>query len=241
MNHKIGKILVFLLVSILLLGIPKISGLIADMFEFSSIDPDGSFMWISVHHIAQAILFVPFFFVVKWFVKDVDFRLGLGDKKLGMLFVSRFSLYFLIYTLVMFGIIIMSNSLQPFIYDVTIRNVVGYLGFQLLLSGPSEELIFRAFAMTVFSMLFTKRLFNDRLSVSNLLAAIIFMLAHVSFRFFPFEYSYSFGQLMYSLTLGLIYGVCYEKTKSVIYPMILHSVSNVISVGVTILATIFFF
>lgn len=123
---------------------------------------------------------------------------------------------------------------------MTIRNVVGYLGFQLLLSGPSEELIFRAFAMTVFSMLFTKRLFNDRLSVSNLLAAIIFMLAHVSFRFFPFEYSYSFGQLMYSLTLGLIYGVCYEKTKSVVYPMILHSVSNVISVGVTILATIFF-
>ncbi len=44
MNHKIGKILIFLLVSILLLGIPKISGLITDMFEFSSIDPDGSFM-----------------------------------------------------------------------------------------------------------------------------------------------------------------------------------------------------
>lgn len=240
MRQKFGKLFIFLLVSMLLLGIPKLSGIIANLFPAPNLDPDGSFWWISIHHIVQTILFVPFFFVVKWFVKDVDFRLGWGDKKLGMKFVSRFSLYFLIYTVIAFGFIIMSNSLQPFIYDVTARNVVGYLGFQLLLSGPSEEFIFRAFAMTVFSMLFSKYLIKDKVSISNVLAAIIFMLAHVGIRFAPFELSYSVGQLMYSLTLGLIYGVCYEKTRSVIYPMMLHSISNVISVGITILTTILF-
>jgi len=42
---------------------------------------------------------------------------------------------------------------------------------------------------------------------------------------------------MYSIGLGLFYGVAYERSGSMLYPMIMHSFSNVAMIGVTALAT----
>ncbi len=122
------------------------------------------------------------------------------------------------------------------------RNIAGQLGFQLLLSGPSEELIFRAFAITMLALsangvvvgkpIFT--VLGGDLSVANLIAAVIFGLAHVRFSFAPFSMSYSTFQVIYATVLGLFYCVCYERSKSMIYPMLMHSISNVVAVSVSV-------
>lgn len=224
-------------VSIFLLGIPKIASLITDWFDFRNVDSDATFAWISVHHVIQTVLFVPLFFLVKGFKKDVKFHLGVGHWRKGLKYVLIFTAIFLGYTIVVFGISLLTNTFVQYQFPLTAKNVLGYLGFQLFLSGPSEEFIFRAFAITVFSLMIGSRVFKGRVSAANLIAAIIFGLAHVGFSFSPFELRYSITQVFYAIGLGLIYGDCYERTESVLYPMMLHSISNVISVGATMLLT----
>jgi uncharacterized protein len=87
-----------------------------------------------------------------------------------------------------------------------------------LLSGPSEELIFRAFAMTMLGLLVTGTIargetgfgrvitsvFGGELSIVNLIAAVIFGLAHVRFSFNPLSASFSTGQVIYCYHFGLI-------------------------------------
>lgn len=229
--------LVVLVVLLLLLGLPLLAGDIASLFDLSIIDPNGSFMWISIHHIVQALMFIPLILILKWIYPNLKFGFSLGDWKKGLHYVLLFMLFFLIYTVISFGIVLLTDSFSPYGFPLNTRNVFGYLGFQLLLSGPSEEILFRAFGITVLAIFYKKRLFKGKLSVSNLLVAVIFGLAHIGISFSPFGLSFSLMQVMYAFGLGLIYGDCYERTGSVYYPMMIHSISNVIAVGATMLIT----
>jgi len=164
--------------------------------------------------------------------------------------VRLFALIFAGYTVVSLIIVFASGTFQSLPFPLTARNIVGQLGFQLLLSGPSEELIFRAFAITmlalsVYGVVFGKdtgvgravfTVLGGELSVANLIAAVIFGLAHVRFTFAPFSATYSSFQVIYAMVLGLFYGVCYERSKSMIYPMMMHSISNVVAVSVSVVA-----
>ncbi|NLK64269.1 MAG: CPBP family intramembrane metalloprotease [Tissierellia bacterium] len=47
----------------------------------------------------------------------------------------------------------------------------------------------------------------------------------------PFGMEANYYQLLYSFMMGMIQGIVYQKTKSVLYPMLMHSFSNVLSVG----------
>ena len=225
-----------LFLSVLLLGIPRLSGTIASLFNYQSIDPDGAFAWISVHHIAQALIFLLIILLVNRF-KPIDFGFGWGNKAVGRKYVLSFTLIFGVGSLISHLLVISTGSFQEFGYPLNAVNIVGQMSFQLLLSGPSEELIFRAFAITMLGLFIKGRVFNGKVSVANMMAAIIFGLAHVGFSFAPFAVSYHPFQVILSIVLGFFYGDCYEKSGSVYYPMIMHSISNVIMVGLTIIAT----
>ena len=182
------KIGVILLLTLILLIAPRIGSIVANLFDYSTIDPDGAFMWISIHHIVQALVIIPIMLIVsKTF--NIKFNLGLGDKIEGMKYLKRFILVFTVYTLIAYLITIISGGVVSFAYPLTTRNIVGYLGFQLLLSGPSEELIFRAFAISVFAGLVTNKRVNKYLSFAVLFASIVFGIAHIGFSFNPFSVS----------------------------------------------------
>lgn len=227
-----------LFLTVLLLGIPKLSGVIASLFDYQSIDPYGSFAWISVHHIVQALIFIIFIIAVQKF-KPVQFGFGWGNKVIGKQYVLLFSFFFGIYAAGAFLTVILTGSFQQFGYPLTATNIIGQISFQLLLSGPSEELIFRAFAITMLALLLRGRVFNGKVSAANIIAAVIFGLAHMRFTFLPFEVNFVLFQVIFAITLGLFYGDCYEKTNSMYYPMMMHSLSNVVMVGVTIMASFF--
>ncbi len=227
------KMLWGFLLAVFLIGVPKIGGWIASLLDQSKIDPDGAFMWISIHHIVQMlVVFIVMIVLTKIF--KIDFKLGLGHKEKGIKLTKWFIFGFTLYTVIAFGITIILGAFQSFPYPLNARNITGYLGFQLLLSGPSEELIFRAFSMTMFMVLIKSNKHFKHISSANLYAAVIFMLAHVGFSLLPLSISYSLPQLVLSFVLGLFYGYAYEKTESVVYPMIWHSFSNVMMVGLTV-------
>ncbi len=233
-EKKVWTVLKILLLSVLLLVIPKIGTWTANLFHYDSIDPDGAFMWISIHHMIQAMVVLLIIFIIKQF-KPIDFNLGFGNKEIGYRYLKRFMIGFTVYTLIAFTVIIVLNSFQVFQYPLNARNITGYLGFQLFLSGPSEELIFRAFAITLFVTFISTKRVDKYLSYATLFAAIIFGIAHIQISLNPFGLSYSIQQVILAIGLGYFYGDCYEKSKSVIYPMIMHSFGNVLMVGITVI------
>ena len=237
MKKVLQKIVWILFLTVLLLGVPRLSGSIADLFNYHAIDPDGSYAWISVHHIVQALIFI-FIIIAIIKYKPLDFGFNWGDKEVGRKYVLKFTLIFGAGSLVSHIIAILASSFQPFQYPLTSTNILGQLGFQLFLSGPSEELIFRAFAITMLALVVKGRFLKGKISYANIIAAIIFGLAHVGFSFAPFALNYNLFQVILSITLGIFYGDCFEKSGSIFYPMMMHSISNIIMVGLTIIATI---
>ncbi len=248
------QVLWVVLLAVLLLGVPRLAGLFADLFDYSAIDPDGAFMWISVHHIVQALVFLVLMLViVKVSAKAavIRFGFGWGDREEGLSYLRLFVLIFMVYALVhRLIVLVLTGSLPVFWHPLTARNIIGQLGFQLLLSGPSEELIFRGFAITMLGLVVKgvvageetgaghpiTKMFGGSITAANLIAAVIFGLAHVRFAFAPFAATFDTGQVIVSVILGLFYGVCYERSKSMIYPMIMHSFSNVVVVSMSIIA-----
>jgi uncharacterized protein len=226
--------------TVLLLGVPRLSGMVASVFNYQAIDPDGAYAWISVHHIVQALIFLLIIVVLNR-VKPFDFGFGPGNREVGKRYVLSFTLIFGAGSVVSHLIVILTGSFQQFGYPLTAANIAGQMGFQLLLSGPSEELIFRAFAITMLALVIKGRILRGKVSGANLIAAIIFGLAHVGFSFAPFAVRYTLFQVILSVILGIFYGDCYEKAKSMYYPMLMHSISNVIMVGLTIIASAFMY
>jgi len=243
------QVLWVLFLTVLLLGVPRLAGVFADLFDYTAIDPDGAFAWISVHHIAQAVVFLILMLVISK-VSAIRFGFGWGDRQEGLKYLRLFVLIYIGYVVVhRIIVLVLTGSLPVFWHPLTARNIIGQLSFQLLLTGPSEELIFRAFAITMLGLLLKGVVFSNKdagagkavftmlggeLSVANLIAAVIFGLAHVRFTFAPFSASFETGQVVVAVILGLFYGVCYERSKSMIYPMLMHSFSNVVVVGVSI-------
>jgi len=244
------QILWVLLLAVFLLGVPRLAGLVADQFDYTVLDPDGAFAWLTVHHIVQALIFLLLMIIITR-LTGIQFGFGWGDRHAGWAYVRVFVLIFTGYTVVLMLITILTGGFQPFPYPLTARNIGGYLGFQLLLTGPSEELIFRAFAMTTLGLMIAgvalqgetgfgrvvTTFFGGKITSVNLIAALIFGLAHVRFNFNPFSAEYSLGQVLYSVGLGLFYGVAYERSGSMLYPMIMHSFTNVAMVGATVIAS----
>ncbi|MFW5777437.1 MAG: type II CAAX prenyl endopeptidase Rce1 family protein [Spirochaetota bacterium] len=191
-----------LCLAVILLGAPRLGGLVANQFDYSGIDPDGAFAWISVHHIVQAIIVLAIMIAFAR-IRGIQFGLGRGDRKIGFSFVRLFALIFVAYTAVSMVIVLVTGTFQTFPYPLTARNIAGQLAFQLLLSGPSEELIFRGFAITMLALALRGSILNGKVSVANIVAALVFGLAHVATAIGPFELTYSPFQVVYAVAVGV--------------------------------------
>lgn len=230
------KIVVILLLIFLFQQISsKVGTFVANIFDYSSIDNYNVFAWISVHHIVQTILaLVPITILSK--IYSIDFGFHLGDKKTGVKYVKMFTMAMLVYITFTSVITYFSNQIIQYDYPLTLTNILGSIGFQLFLTGPSEEILFRALPISVITCIIPseKDIKTAKLHISwaTIVSAIFFALAHIKWTINPFSVSFECMQLLFSLLLGVMYGIVYQKSKSVIYPMIMHSITNVTVVGV---------
>ena len=223
---------------------------VADLFTYDRIDPYNIFAWVSVHHIVQMIIALAAIGIVAK-AKNLDFGFGLGNVKVGLDHTLNFSIIVLIYVIVFRVIVIVFFGTSAPNFPLNVTNVVGTLGFQLLLSS-TEEILFRALPITllVYS-LGTSRFItiNKRMagvssfdvSIETVIAAVLFTLAHIGWTINPFTITHLFiHQLVLSFVFGIFYGVAYQKSKSVIYPMVMHGISNFLIVGERYISSIFF-
>jgi len=233
MRNKFLSLSVVVLVLILA---PRFGTLVADhtMPYFDSIDPDRRFMWGIVHHIAQALVPVIFIFVWK---KSLFNQWGfcLGDAKVGWQWVLWFTVVWLGVYLGLTAFNIFQGISPEVYYDVTNpRNFFGELLFRGVIVGPSEEILFRAFPISILlasGLSKNHKIFNQNITQAGIISAVLFALAHIGFNFSSFEvYHFNFVQLTTSLGFGLLYAIVYQKTKSLYYPILIHSISDVVPV-----------
>ena len=64
------------------------------------------------------------------------------------------------------------------------------------------------------------------------IASVLFSVAHIQWSLFPVSLTFSWFQLIYAFILGIAYGFTYVKSESIIYPMIMHGLSNFFMVGI---------
>ena len=231
-NSKIKRIFKISSIIILLFIIQtfasKIGGYIAKLFDYTIIDSDNTFMNISVHHIVQMLIALLVIFIIHK-TRKLNFNLKPKFSKTGILYTAIFSFVILIYVLISYIIGYSNSAIAPYGYDLNAVNILGTLGFQLLLSGTSEEILFRALPITVIGNLTNSKSKNV---LGILVASVLFSIAHIQWSVVPFTISFDLFQLVYAFILGIAYGVTYIKSKTNNYPKIMHGMSNFLMVGI---------
>ena len=230
-NNQSGKKYLIAAVSVVVLfGLQylfsRLGGFISRLFDYSSIDSDGLFMQVSVHHIVQMVCALTVIFLLNRLAKISGFKLRPEYDPKGIKYTVIFCAVLLLYHLGAYTVGHFTQMIITYDYELNSTNVIGTLGFQLLLSGPSEEIVFRSLPVAFLIYVLKPDSRKDRV-IAIVSASVLFGLAHIDFSTLTIPWF----QVCYAFILGLAYGFVLVRTKSIIYPMIMHSMSNVISVG----------
>ena len=182
-------------------------------------------IWLYFHHFFQMVLSI-----------ITIILLGGGFKNYGFTLKSK-NLYIspAIIIGVMFGIIMTLVDHLPTIisgsqitgYALNTTNVIGWLSFEWVFAGLSEEIFIRGLMMT-FLMKYFKghvKFFKWDVHVAGVIIAVLFALMHIS-SFWSGNLIYAIGQQIYAFILGLCYAYFYEKSKSLLSPILAHNLSN---------------
>ena len=208
--------------------------------------PDGyirEHFWIRmhIHHLNQMLLAVlSVAIILKGKLKD--YGLNLLNWNLSKKYILWF---FLIY-----GGFTVINLLPNFLegqpespgFSLTTYNIIGWFSFQALMSGTSEEIFFRGLLQTFLNKAWEGSVKIIKISTpkAGIIAAIIFTFAHMEINFTPFIVNYNIPQLVVAFILGIFYSIAYDRTKSLIAPIITHNYANLIMYFVGYLTIVMF-
>ena len=184
-------------------------------------------MAVSIHHIIIAVLTLIVIFLLHKY-KDLDFRIKPEtdgySARITAVCCAAYLIYYIIWYIV-FGFIL--NEVSGCGYELNAVNILGTLGFQLLLSGTAEELVFRALPVTLLLAVCDENSRTDKIMIIAV-TSMLFTIAHINSTVPLISQWYG---LMYAFVGGVILGIAYMRSKSVIYPAIIHGFSNLFSVG----------
>jgi hypothetical protein len=122
---------------------------------------------------------------------------------------------------------ILAHTAPKLGYPLTTGNVLGWLGFQGIYVGPTEEILYRSLLVTYLAttMPGKVRLRGYEMNAAGIVVAAIFAFAHFG-SFFSDPWWAALGQMIYAFALGVFYAYWLEKSKSVLAPILGHNVSN---------------
>lgn len=239
--QAIGKIgllgLVFLALTRL---ISEVAFLLAQPIAQSlrSFDPDGSFLYISVHHIWQGVFaLLAILLLARIFrIPLTQFGFNLNNWRYAMRLVLLFSLFwFFLQGSIGALMMVFGDTSAAFHFPLTAWNFGGYFAFQILLSGTSEEILFRALVMTPL-LLYGKRAgLADKPNALQAggIATLIFMLAHINIAFNPLRLThFNPLQQLTVFTFGSFYAYLFVKTRSLLGPILAHNLLNAVIVTI---------
>jgi uncharacterized protein len=118
------------------------------------------------------------------------------------------------------------------LYPLTSFNLTGWFSFQALIAGPSDEVLLRGLLVTYLAMAMPGRVSfrGIEMNGAGVVVAAFYALAHIlNFFFYPF--AMTLAQLAYLFVQGVFLAYWFEKSKSLLAPIVGHSVLNVAQQG----------
>lgn len=224
--RSFGKWIDLLFVVFAIVAIPYLSWLAADALypSFLRFDPDDVFLWKSIHHLVMLALTVALMIALGG--RDLrHWGFNFENWKQSLVWIIAFALFFV--AVQFFWISRIAD--REFAFPFTARNIIGVQVFQYGLSGLAEEPLFRGFIMVFLARQWTKiyKPFGINLPITALIATALFMVAHVGFDLSTFSITrFDFDQQMMALQLGLLYGIAFHYTKSLLVPIVCHGLAN---------------
>ncbi|MGI6451768.1 MAG: CPBP family intramembrane glutamic endopeptidase [Desulfitobacteriia bacterium] len=209
----------------------KSGWVVADLFSYDSFDPDHLFARLSVHHIVLMLIALAVIGVLSKLIK-ADFGLRLGDYKKGLRYFLIFTAVIAVIALIYHILMYVLGHAPAYDFPLNQKNVLGTLGFQLFLTGTAEEILYRALPVTVLVYVFGKSIrIKWDITLEVVLASLLFSVAHIKWSLFPFSVDLILSQLFYAFAMGTVSGIVYQQSRSILYPILMHSISNVLMVG----------
>lgn len=208
------------------------------------LDPDGSYLYITLHHIIQALFALLLIYLISLLaaIPLKDFGFSRNELPYAIRTVLKFCLFWFIFQgSIALAMRLSGIQINSFPFPLTIKNFLLYFAFQILLSGTSEELLFRALVITPLIVFGTRHGISERKSkiISGLIATVIFMLAHINFTLVPFRVTYfNLLQQLTCLVFGIFYAFLFLKTRSVIGSMLAHNLLNAVIVLIGLIVNI---
>ena len=184
--------------------------------------------WLYIHHAFQLGVALIAILVVKRLV-PADYGLHLPRGKTCIGAAILWGLFFgVLMTFVDYAPQLLAHTKPDARLSAHTANVGGWLFFEGVYVGPTEEIPFRALLVTYLAATMPGRLRLGRFEMNwaGIIVALIFALLHAtnfSLRAWPM----ALGQQIYAFALGVLYAYWLEKSKSIVAPIVGHNVSDV--------------
>jgi len=240
MNGPWAKARPILLVVVLGLGLPYLAAfaalLASRLFHAPAPPPRGSLLpWLYSHHAFQLLFALAAIAIVKRFRPfDAGLRAPPGRSYVvpALLWGTFFGV---LMTLVDYAPDLAAMRAPHLDYPLTTSNVVGWTLFQGVYVGPTEEIPFRSLLVGYLVAALPGRVRVGRYEMSwgGVIVAAIFALAHASSLVLRPSWA-SFGQQIYAFALGVLYAYWFEKSRSVLAPILGHNASDVVEYGLVL-------
>jgi hypothetical protein len=189
--------------------------------------------WLYIHHAFQLGVALIAIVIVKRFV-PADYGLHAPHGKTYIGAAIAWGVFFgIAMTLVDYAPELIAHTKPMLGYPLTAANVSGWLFFEGVYVGPTEEIPFRALLVTYLAATMPGKLRLGRFDMNwaGIIVALVFALLHAS-NFATRAWPLALGQQLYAFALGVLYAYWLEKSRSVVAPIIGHNVSDVVEYAI---------
>jgi membrane protease YdiL (CAAX protease family) len=202
---------------------PQVGCKLADFCEYGF-----SIRWLYIHHSVQLLLALITIFLISISLKNKVYSWGFNfnNWQWSLKIASVFAIVWFVISLILNLIFKFPSQIN---YELTPHNIVSDLFFDFVLTGLSEEILFRGLIMGILLHTWKGNLNigNFQVSTAGIITALLFALAHIGIDYESFTISnISPMQLIFAVGLGLFYAIMRDKTKSLLGPLIAHGVSD---------------
>lgn len=192
--------------------------------------------WLYMQHGLQLIFGLVAIAIMKQFVPgDYGLHRPSGKSYIGASLL--WGVFFgVLMTLVDYAPQLLTGTKPELGFPLSAPNVSGWLFFEGVYVGPTEEIPFRALLVTYLAIAMpgTLRLGKFHMNWAGVIVALIFALLHAtnfSLRAWPL----ALGQQVYAFALGVLYAYWLEKSRSIVAPIIGHNVGDFVEYAIAIL------
>lgn len=225
------RLLPLLLVVLLGLGLPILGAIIAEALSHALPVPSmhgATLPWLYWQHLWQTLLALVAIVVLRRFM-PFDAGLRWPPEKTYFVPAILWGAFFgVLMTVVDYAPELMARHPMDLGFPITRGNVIGWTFFEGIYVGPTEEILFRSLLVGYLIAAMPGKLRMGRYDMSwgGVIVAAIFAFAHVA-SFMTRPSFAAFGQQLYAFALGVLYAYWFEKSKSVVAPIVGHNVSDV--------------